>query len=29
LNLFQTPISKKYSKKEIRQMINVGEEIYL
>jgi hypothetical protein len=28
LDLEGTPISKKYSKEEIRQMIKVGEEIY-
>jgi len=29
LNLGQTPISKKYSEEEIRQMIQVGGSIYL
>ena len=29
LFLYETPISKKYSEEEIRQMVNVGGEIYL
>jgi hypothetical protein len=29
LNLYQTPLSKKYTKEEIRQMVDVGGGIYL
>jgi len=29
LNLEGTPISKKYSEQEIRNMVNVGDEVFL
>jgi hypothetical protein len=28
LNLYRTPLSKKHSKEEIMQMVNVGGDIY-